>query len=172
MNNANPEQRNQQQQNGPISTAALSEAVHQIQGTPVNANNMQIQEPTATKPLDDREKELLLQETIRYVIPQVGLVNGIRYIAMHLCDNVAPRMQVNEHFAILSPNTQVTPFVFEVVKLAVNQVEEAREMFELFDVWSNIEKANTVRQEAMLRYQQSQQQNTVMFFGQMGYLNQ
>lgn len=175
MNNANPEQRNQNN-NGPVSTAALSEAVHQMQGTQnaANVNNMTIlaASEAAPNPLDDKEKELLLQETIRYIIPQVGLVNGVRYIAMKLCDNEQSKMQIAEHFALLTPNVQPSPFVLEVIKLAVNKVPEARDAFELFDVWSNIDKLNTARTEALQRYHNYQQQNTAIFFGQMGYLNQ
>lgn len=174
MNTANPEQRGQQN-NGPVSTAALSGAVHQMQNTanaPVADNVVIAPVEAAPKPLDDKEKELLIQETIRYVIPQVGLVNGVRYIAMNLCDNVQSKMQVNEHFALLTPNVQVSPFVIEVVKMAVNHVEEARDAFELFDVWSNIDKLNTARTEALQRYHNQQQQNTAHFFSQIGYINQ
>ena len=170
MNNANPEQ-SQPRSHGPITTAALSEAVHQVQGMSSNNVAAILSPNPVANPLSDKEKETLILDTIRYVIPQVGMVNGIRYIAMHICDNPASKMAIAENFAILSPNVQPSPFVLEVMKLAIDNIEDAKEQFELFDVWSNFEKANTSRQEALKRYLEQQQHNTPAFFGAMGLIN-
>ncbi len=164
----------QTRNNGPVSTASLMNATQHVSQTQAvseqHANQIAHVEQN-DKPLSDKEKEAIVQETVRYLIPQIGLINGIRHIAMSLCDNPASKMQLAEYFAVITPGAPVNAFTTDIIKLAISQVPEAAEAIELFEVWGIMEKTNAARQEAFKRYQASNNLQQPMFFNSIGYPN-